>query len=126
MTSAEYETFEEPVPVFVGLGYLTRIETVSQAYALLSDWPCGQRDPAHAAALNACKAALARESIPRRRGVHLPLSRARKAFWRPKPIRWWPRFPQARWIGAFQVDFPRGRARPTQAALQLFARCRWR
>jgi hypothetical protein len=61
VTSAEYETFEEPVPVFVGLGYLTRIETVSQAYALLSDWPCGQRDPAHAVALNACKAALARE-----------------------------------------------------------------
>jgi hypothetical protein len=59
VASAEYETFEEPVPVFVGLGYLTRIETVSQAYALLSDWPCGQRDPAHVAALNACKAAFA-------------------------------------------------------------------
>jgi hypothetical protein len=57
----EYSDFEEPVPVFVGLGYLTRVETVAQAYALLSDWPYDQRGPAHSVALNACKAALARE-----------------------------------------------------------------
>ena len=55
----EKEFFDRAVPIFVGLGYLTHVESVSHAHALLSDWPVDRRGPAHAMALAACKAAIA-------------------------------------------------------------------
>jgi len=51
-------SFGRPVTVLVGLGMPVEIGTVMEAYTLLNDWPPSQRNPAHAAALNACKAAL--------------------------------------------------------------------
>lgn len=57
----EYDRFDEPVGVFVGMGYLAQIETVGRAYALLADMPDHQRGPAHTMAMNACKAAMAKE-----------------------------------------------------------------
>jgi hypothetical protein len=57
----EYDRFDEPVSVFVGMGFLTQIETVGRAYALLADMPDHQRGPAHTIAFNACKAAMAKE-----------------------------------------------------------------
>lgn len=48
--------FDKPVSVFVGLGFPRDVETVWQAYELLNDWP--HRGPAHAAALDACRAGL--------------------------------------------------------------------
>ena len=57
----EYDRFGDPVSVFIGMGYLAQIETVARAHELLADMPAHQRGPAHAAALNACRAAIARE-----------------------------------------------------------------
>lgn len=51
--------FEEPVSIFVGLSFPTRVENVAEAYAILAEWPLNQRGPAHKSALNACKAAMA-------------------------------------------------------------------
>src|SRR5687768_13571306 len=55
----EQEFFDRSVPVFVGMGYLTNVRSVSHAHALLSDWPGDQPGTEHAMALKACKAALA-------------------------------------------------------------------
>ncbi len=52
--------FLQPVTVLVGLGYPYAVTGVMDAYRLLSDWP-GGNNPAQAAALNACRAALAAE-----------------------------------------------------------------
>ena len=52
------KSFDRPVTVLVGLGMPVEIGTVMEAYALLDDSPPSQRNPAHATALNACKAAL--------------------------------------------------------------------
>jgi hypothetical protein len=52
--------FERPVSIFVGLGFPSSIDCVEDAYRILNDWD-GRRGPAHAAALNACRAALNRE-----------------------------------------------------------------
>jgi hypothetical protein len=57
----EYDRFDEPVGVFVGMGYLAQIETVGRAYELLADMPDYQRGPGHTMAMNVCKAALAKE-----------------------------------------------------------------
>ena len=57
----EQEFFDRPVPVFVGMGYLTQVRSVPHAHALLSDWPLDQRDPSHLTALQACRAAMAGE-----------------------------------------------------------------
>lgn len=54
----ECERFAEPVHVYVGLGFLVAIETVSRAHALLTDLPGGQHGKAREVAVNACKAAL--------------------------------------------------------------------
>lgn len=53
--------FEEPVTVLVGMGLPARIASVTEAYALLQDWPVAGRNGVHAVALNACRAALAGE-----------------------------------------------------------------
>lgn len=50
--------FERPVSLLVGIGYPATIETVSQAYAFLEDWPWSQRDGSHKIALDACRAFL--------------------------------------------------------------------
>jgi hypothetical protein len=57
----ENNVFEDPVSIIVGLSFPTRVETVAEAYGILSEWPHYQRDNVHAFALKACKAALAGE-----------------------------------------------------------------
>jgi hypothetical protein len=57
----ENNVFEEPVSIFTGLSFPTRIASVGEAHAVLTDWPAYQRGPAHAVALRACKAALVGE-----------------------------------------------------------------
>ena len=52
------QSFDRPVTVLVGLGMPVDVGIVMEAYALLNDWPPSQRNPTHAIALNACKAAL--------------------------------------------------------------------
>ena len=52
--------FSQPVCVLVGLGLPHQVNSVFEAYQLLTDWH-GGRNPAHAAALNTCRAALADE-----------------------------------------------------------------
>lgn len=59
-----HHVFDEPVKILVGLGLPRSIESVSQAYVFLHDWPASRRGPAHCAALNACKAALANDIEP--------------------------------------------------------------
>jgi hypothetical protein len=56
--SMEHNVFNEPVTIVVGLGFPTKIDTVKEAYAVLNEWPPSKRNPAHAVALMACKAAL--------------------------------------------------------------------
>lgn len=57
----EHNLFQYPVTILVGLGFPTKIQSVKDAYALLSEWPPSRRNSAHAVALNACRAALAGE-----------------------------------------------------------------
>jgi hypothetical protein len=52
------QSFDRPITVLVGLGMPVDVGTVMEAYALLNDWPPSQRNPTHAIALNACRAAL--------------------------------------------------------------------
>ncbi len=74
--------FIQPVTVLVGLGHPYEVNGVMDAYQLLSDWPGGS-NPAQAAALNACRAALAGEievetardifeAFARRSGILIP------------------------------------------------------
>ena len=57
----EHDRFRHPVPIFVGLGFPAEIHDVREAYAWLNELPPSKRNPAHAIALNACKAAIAGE-----------------------------------------------------------------
>ena len=57
----DHIAFEEPVEVIVGLGLPTRVDDIMEAYTLLNEWPPSKRNPAHAIALNACRAALVGE-----------------------------------------------------------------
>ncbi|THK35735.1 DUF982 domain-containing protein [Ensifer sp. MPMI2T] len=57
----EHDRFRHPVPIFVGLGFPAEIDGVREAYAWLNEWPPSKRNPTHAIALDACKAALAGE-----------------------------------------------------------------
>jgi len=57
----ECNLFEEPVTLFVGLGFPTQFRTVEQAYALLGEWQPSKSDPARTLAINACRAALSGE-----------------------------------------------------------------
>ena len=55
--------FTKPITVLVGLGYPYEVIGTMEAYRLLSEWPGGD-NAAQAAALNACRAALAGEIEP--------------------------------------------------------------
>lgn len=79
----EQEFFDRSVPIFVGMGYLTHVRSVSHAHALLSDWPLDGRDAAHPDALQACRSAMAGElkaekarrlfeAFARRKGILAP------------------------------------------------------
>jgi len=61
----QQDRFERPVRIWVGLSFPREIETVSEAYAFLVDWPEGKRNAAHASAIHACRAALGREGEAR-------------------------------------------------------------
>jgi hypothetical protein len=54
----EHNTFETAVTVLIGLGFPAKIQTVTEAYALLEDWPPSRRDTVHSVALKGCRAAL--------------------------------------------------------------------
>jgi hypothetical protein len=56
--------FEKPVTVLIGMGFPAKIERMTEAYALLQDWPAASRNHTHAVALNACKAGIAGEVDP--------------------------------------------------------------
>lgn len=56
--------FDKPVTLLIGLGFPARIESVPEAYALLSDWPYAGRNASFEVALNACKAGMAGEIEP--------------------------------------------------------------
>lgn len=57
----EHNLFERPVTILVGLGFPTEVKSVTEAIAVLYEWPPSRRDPAHVVAFHACKAALAGE-----------------------------------------------------------------
>ena len=66
--------FEEPVRVWVGLGFPRQINTVVDAYQFLLDW-CGN-SPEQKAAMRACKAALAGDvDADTARGVFVAFAR---------------------------------------------------
>ncbi|MBP0441355.1 DUF982 domain-containing protein [Tianweitania sediminis] len=68
--------FEQPVSIFVGLGFPSSIESVEDAYRILNDWD-GRRGPAHSAALNACRAAIHGEIEPETvRGIFTAFAKA--------------------------------------------------
>lgn len=53
--------FSRPVSIFIGLGFAHDIGSTREAFELLNDWLSGGRGPAHEAAIDACRAALACE-----------------------------------------------------------------
>lgn len=55
----DHMRFEEPITLLVGMGFPARIESVTEAYALLQDWPHFARNASYEVALNACKAGIA-------------------------------------------------------------------
>ena len=56
--------FERPVAIFVGLGFPREVETVIEAYQVLTEWPNGGRGPLYEPALASCRAALAGNAEP--------------------------------------------------------------
>ena len=83
-------TFKQPVPIFVGLGFPHQVESVAEAHQILSDWPSASRDSDHAITLDACRSALAGdvdaetaravfERFARRRGILAPEAMAASA-----------------------------------------------
>jgi hypothetical protein len=68
------QPFEQPVLVWVGLGFPRRLNTVVDAYQFALEW-CGN-SPEQRAALRACKAALAGEvDAETARGVFVAFAR---------------------------------------------------
>ncbi|WP_353644237.1 DUF982 domain-containing protein [Mesorhizobium sp. WSM2239] len=53
--------FAQPVPILVGLGYPHDIGSLWEAFKVLTEWPACGRGPAHVAALDACRDAMADE-----------------------------------------------------------------
>ena len=53
-----FDSFEKPVRILVGLGFPREIGSVWEAHELLSDWPVFTRNKSHDVALRACEAAL--------------------------------------------------------------------
>lgn len=57
--------FHQPVSIFVGLGFPREVDSVLEAYKVLTEWPTNSRGPAHALALKTCEAALAGRALVR-------------------------------------------------------------
>ncbi|WP_052195110.1 DUF982 domain-containing protein [Aureimonas altamirensis] len=57
----EYDVFQVPVRVFFGIGVPRDIVTVTQAYAWLQNCRTVHRTEMHVAAVQACKAAFAKQ-----------------------------------------------------------------
>jgi hypothetical protein len=53
--------FAQPVPILVDLGYPHHIGSLWEAFKVLNEWPAFGRDPAHVAALDSCRDAIADE-----------------------------------------------------------------
>ena len=51
--------FDQPVSIFVGLGFPREVRGVTDAYQVLTEWPQSGRDASHDKALETCRAALA-------------------------------------------------------------------
>ena len=51
--------FDQPVAIFVGLGFSRQVETVAEANQVLSEWPMHSQGRDYELALNACRCALA-------------------------------------------------------------------
>jgi hypothetical protein len=66
--------FHQPVSIFVGLGFPREVDSVLEAYKVLTEWPVYSRGPAHALALKACEAGLAGRALVR------PVREAFEAF----------------------------------------------
>lgn len=52
------QTFDQPISVLVGLGFVRTVSTVMAAYQIVSEWSASPRSLAQVAALSACRAAL--------------------------------------------------------------------
>jgi hypothetical protein len=75
--------FDQPVSIFVGLGFPHDVETVLEAYQVLTEWPAASHNPAYERALDRCRAGLADgadtesvraafETFARERGILAP------------------------------------------------------
>ena len=73
--------FEEPVTLLVGMGFPARIESATEAYALLQDWPAANRNHTHAVALNACRPVSRAKSIGKRCARLSSRSRDVTTYW---------------------------------------------
>ncbi|MDW6021750.1 DUF982 domain-containing protein [Mesorhizobium sp. BAC0120] len=58
--------FDQPVSIFVGLGFPREVRGVTDAFQVLTEWPQSGRDSSHDEALEACRAALAEAGDARR------------------------------------------------------------
>lgn len=52
------QTFEKPVSVLIGLGFIRTVSTVMAAYEMVAEWPASPRSRTHLNALGACRGAL--------------------------------------------------------------------
>ena len=60
----DHSTFEEPVSVIVGLGFVKHINTAMDAYTFLNEWPMRVAKSPHAVALKVCRAAMCGDVDP--------------------------------------------------------------
>lgn len=83
------QPFEEPVRVWVGLGFPRQLNSVVDAYQFAVDY-CGN-SPEQKAAIRACKAALVGEIDPETaRGVFVAFAKKKGLMvddWMPPPIK---------------------------------------
>jgi hypothetical protein len=52
------QTFEKPISVLIGLGFIRTVPNVMAAYELVAEWPASPRSSMQIGALRACRAAL--------------------------------------------------------------------
>lgn len=60
--------FDQPVSIFIGLGFPRDIETVLEAYDVLLEWN-GARDIDHVMAIEACRGAIGGDQLADARAV---------------------------------------------------------
>lgn len=60
----QHDAFDEPVTIFVGLGYPREIHTATEAYAFMNEWPLAHRRPGHTAAMTTCRIAMNGGALP--------------------------------------------------------------